>query len=103
MQNRRPGGWDNYFTVSGGPFASPQTMGWHITGEGGHTLAVSPDSEFATFCCEARELFTLMEEGDVLYSVRERRDQGYLDHIPQEKWERLKELLQKYTETPAQA
>jgi hypothetical protein len=46
-QNRQPGGWDDYFHVSGGPFASEQVMGWHITDESGHTLGVSPSMSFA--------------------------------------------------------
>jgi hypothetical protein len=34
------------FRVSGGPFASEQTMGWHITDERGFTVAVSCDAGF---------------------------------------------------------
>lgn len=33
------------FTVSGGPFAKDQIMGWQITDEGGITCAVSCDSQ----------------------------------------------------------
>lgn len=35
-----------YFTVDGGPFAAPQTMGVHITDERGLTVAVSCSMEF---------------------------------------------------------
>jgi hypothetical protein len=35
------------FTVTGGPFASSQRMGWHITTEEGFTVAVSCDARFA--------------------------------------------------------
>jgi hypothetical protein len=45
------------FRVSGGPFASEQRMGWHITDERGFTLAVSCDADFVArvLAWEARD------------------------------------------------
>lgn len=34
------------FKVTGGPLASEQTMGWHITDERGMTVAVANSSDF---------------------------------------------------------
>lgn len=41
-------GMGGYFHVRGGPFASEQQMGWHITNRKGFTVAISCDHEFVT-------------------------------------------------------
>jgi hypothetical protein len=93
IQNRRPGGWDDYFYVRGGPFAHEQIMGWHITDEDGHTLAVSPSQTFGQFCVEAVELCRLLKKAHAKSRLSECREEGYMDDVSAKDWERLEELL----------
>lgn len=85
--------WDSYFKVTGGPFNREKTMGVHITDENGFTLAVSPSVEFAEFCERSILLFNLLKKMDASYHIGDLRDQGYLDGLKQEDWDKLKELL----------
>lgn len=81
-----------YFTVSGGPFANPQSMGWHITDEKGFTVAVSCDHTFVHRVNMLNELAALLKHADATYHLSERHDDGYLE-VEDEVWARLKELL----------
>lgn len=81
-----------YFTVSGGPLASSQIMGWHITNEKGFTVAVSNDAEFCKRLNELEELASLLKQADTKYHLSKRRDQGHLQ-LDDESWARLKTLL----------
>lgn len=92
-ENRKPGAWDDYFHVRGGPFSGEQIMGWHITDESGYTLAVSPNHSFVEFCMEAIRLRDLLLKASARYHLGERRDQGYLDDMKPQDWEALKTIL----------
>lgn len=92
-ENRKPGTWDNYFTVSGGPFAQAQTWGWYCTDEGGHSLAVSPSMEFCQIAQRGLRLMQLLKKADAKYQLGERRDQGYMDGLSDDLWEELRLLL----------
>lgn len=92
-ENRKPGTWDDYFTVSGGPFARPQTWGWYLTDEGGHSLAVSPSEEFCQIAQRGLRLMQLLKKADAKYQLGERRDQGYMDGLSDENWDELRALL----------
>lgn len=96
MQNRRPGGWDNYFTVSGGPFTKSQQWGWYLTDDKGRSLAVSPDMGFAKFCVESLKLKKLLEAHGktLMYRLQDQRDQGYLDDISSDDWEELTSAME---------
>jgi hypothetical protein len=85
-----------YFTVTGGPFASPQTMGLHITNEKGLTVAVSCDTLFCERVNMLNELALLLKRADARYHLAERHDGGYLE-MDDEVWERLSELLRTLT------
>ncbi len=82
------------FRVTGGPFAAEQIMGWHITDEKGHTVAVSPDH---TFAAELNDLYALvywLKKADGLYVFNECRDDGDLDNLTEQEWqEHLRPLL----------
>lgn len=94
--NMPNGGWTRHFTVSGGPFNGDQTMGWHITDESGHTLAVSARHDFVQQITDGLMLMHLLKKADAKYHLGERRDQGYLDHMKAKQWDELYELLKKY-------
>lgn len=81
-----------YFTVTGGPFASPQMMGLHITNEKGLTVAVSCDTSFCERVNMLNELAILLKRADAGYHLAERHDGGYLE-MDDEAWERLRDLL----------
>lgn len=81
-----------YFNVTGGPFASAQTMGWHIVNEKGFTVAVSPDDEFAARLNELESLASLIRKLGAAYHLSERHDDGYLE-VPDEIWESWKETV----------
>jgi hypothetical protein len=82
-----------YFTVMGGPFARPQSFGWHITDAKGFTVAVACDHTFVHRVNMLNELAVILKQADVSYHLQERRDQGYLDGLDEQAWERLRELL----------
>ena len=52
-----------YFTVSGGPLALPQIMGWHITNERGQTVGCSCDRQFCQRVEEIGALLELIQQG----------------------------------------
>lgn len=83
-----------YFRVTGGPFASPQAMGWHLTSEAGLTLGVANDSIVAQRLNDLEEFWEFWNSCNLEYHIRERRDQGYL-RCDDEQWERFKELLKR--------
>ncbi len=92
--NMSGSGWTSHFNVSGGPFNGSQTMGWHITDQGGHTLAVSPDSSFVKLCKDGLRLKQLLKKAGAKYQLSERRDQGYMDDMKQADWNELYALLE---------
>jgi hypothetical protein len=81
-----------YFTVSGGPFAKAQTMGWHVVNERGFTVAVSCDDEFAKRLNALESVAAMLRRMDAVYHLRERRDDGYLQ-LDDELWENWKKLV----------
>lgn len=85
---------DIRFRVTGGPFATEHIMGWHITDEKGHTVAVSPDHTFASELNDLYALVHWLKKADGLYVFDECRDDGDLDNLTQEEWENhLRPLL----------
>lgn len=67
-----------FFAVDGGPFAHPQTMGVHITDDGGHTLAVSCDTGFADRAVAGEIVADFFRRFRLLDYIEERCDSGYL-------------------------
>jgi len=82
------------FTVSGGPFAAPQTMGWHLTDERGHTLGVACDDDLVERIEALEDLVELLVRCDAAYHLRERRAQGYLGGLSDEDAARLRDLFE---------
>lgn len=84
-----------YFNVSGGPFASSQTMGMHITCEKGFTSGVSTDRQLCELIIDSQRLMELLKKMDVNYHLSERHDDGYLQ-ADDKTWNDFKELSEKY-------
>jgi hypothetical protein len=82
------------FTVSGGPFAAAQRMGWHIVdAQTGHTAGVACD---AGMCSRLNtlEIIAGVFESHGLYDLISNKlhDAGYLD-ISDDEWEAFRDAV----------
>lgn len=84
------------FEVTGGHFAKPQAMGWHITDDSGLTVGVANDSILR----DVFELLDLLRQADAAYHFLERYGDGYMQvgayEVREENFQRLIELLERF-------
>lgn len=80
-----------YFSVTGGPFFSAQTMGWHIVdADTGLTTAVSCDDGLCERLNALETIARLFERRDLDYLISNKlHDSGYL-RVPDEEWDAYK-------------
>ena len=83
-----------YFSVTGGPFASPQQMGWHIVDtDTGLTAAVSCDNTLCARLNALEVVARIFERRDLYYLISNKlHDGGYLE-IPEDEWESFRDAV----------
>ena len=93
------------FTVSGGPLSASTEMGWHITTDGGATVAVSCDGQFAKISAMAprmaKTLLRLMyhyHRGDELKDFASDIYARVEEAFESKDWDALSELFEQVCE-----